>query len=159
MKKIILLASMAVVIFAQAFFLIQFGINKYDVILGGDTFKFLISDLDLENAREKGYIEIKLNKNVTGEGNYAVLKIENGFAELSNPVMEKPVFGAYIESSSKDEYTFPFERYYINHNIGRSKKVEITEESVAYITLRIKDGKAELLQMLIDGNPVEKYCK
>jgi len=160
MKKIIMMASMIVVILAQVFVLGQFFINKYDVILGGDTFKFLLEDVNLNNARLKGYVEINLTKTVTGEGNYATLRIdENGFAELSNVVVQKPSFGGYIESGSDVMYTFPFEKYYINPNIAPSKKAEIKDDSVAYIIVRIKDGKAELLRMMIDDKVVEKYCK
>lgn len=160
MKKIILLASMAVIIIAQSFVIGHFFVDKYDIILGGDTFKFLVTDIDLENAREKGYIEINLAKNVEGEGNYGVLKIdENGFAELSSVALEKPAFGAYIESGSDKEYKFPFDKYYIDRFIGKSKKAVFTEKSIAYITVRIKEGKAELVKMLIDGEEVERYCK
>lgn len=160
MKKIIMLASMAVVILAQGFILGQFFVNRYDVILGGDTFKFLVSDVELENARERGYIDIKLSKNVTGEGNFATLKIdENGFAELADVVIERPTFGAYIENGAKGEYIFPFQKYYIDLLIPHSKKAVFTDESVTYITVRIKDGKAELLKLMIDDKEVEKYCK
>lgn len=159
MKKIILLASMAIVIIAQCFVIGHFFVDKYDIILGGDTFKFLVTDMDLDNARKKGYIEINLVKNVEGIGNYGVLRIdENGFAELSSVALERPTFGAYIESGSEGKYKFPFDKYYIDQFIGKSKKAVLTKESVSYITVRIKEGKAELLKMLIDGEEVERYC-
>ena len=47
MKKIILIASMAIVILVQSFTIVNLFINRYDVILGGDKFKFLVEDLDL----------------------------------------------------------------------------------------------------------------
>lgn len=160
MKKIILLASMAIVIIAQVFVLSQFFVDKFDIILGGDTFKFLISDVDIENARERGYIDIKLNKTTEGEGNFATLRIdENGYAELDNVVIEKPTFGAYIENGAQGEYVFPFEKYYLNLLIPHSKRAVFTDESVTYIVVRIKEGKAELLRLMIDDKEVEKYCE
>lgn len=160
MKKIILLASMVVVIVAQVFLLGQFFVNRYDIILGGDTFKFLVDDVDFGNAREKGYIEINLRKNVSGIGNYGIINIdENGFAELANVAVQKPNYGAYIESVGDTIYEFPFDKYYINPFIGYSKKLTLPEDYNSYIVVRIKDAKAELLRMMIDDKEVEKYCK
>lgn len=160
MKKIILLISTIILILAQGFVLIRFFINKYDVILGGDTFKFLVEDIDFENAREKGYIDINLVKNVSGTGNYGIMNIDkNGFAELSNVAIQKPNYGAYIESIGEEEFVFPFDKYYINPFIGPSKKLVLPEKYNAYIQVRIKDGEAELLKLMIDDKNVEKYCK
>jgi glycosyltransferase involved in cell wall biosynthesis len=63
--------------------------------------------------------------------NVAAIGPENskiGFAELNNVAVQRPNFGAYIESGSNVEYTFPFNKYYIDPTIGKSKRLVLDEE-------------------------------
>ena len=93
MKKIILIISMALVILIQVFVLAQYFVNRYSIVLGGDKFRFLVSDLDLRHARDDGYIDIELKKEIGGKGDYGIIHIdENGFAEFDHVALQKPNF-------------------------------------------------------------------
>lgn len=160
MKKIILLISTSVVIIAQIFVLAQFFVNRYSIVLGGDKLKFLVSQVDLTCAREDGYIDIELKERIGGKGDYGIIHIdENGFAELERVATTKPSFGMYIKSSLDGYFYFPLEKYYIDLDIEYDDSLVLPQDYKAYINVRIKEGKIELMDMLIDGEPVEKYCK
>ncbi|MBE5812098.1 MAG: hypothetical protein E7314_00395 [Clostridiales bacterium] len=160
MKKIILIASMAVVILAQVFVLGHFFIDRYSIVLGGDKFKFLVHDLDLSKAKDKGYIDFKLKKNIVGQGEYGILRIdEEGFAELSNVVLQMPNFGAYILNSENGYFKFPYSRYYLNDVIEYDEKLALTKDYKAYINVRIKEGKVELMDLIVDGEKIESYIE
>lgn len=160
MKKIILISSFAVVMLLQIFIMGQFFFNRYNIIFNGDKFRMLVSDLDLTGARDDGYIEVELKKRIGGLGKYGIINIdENEFAELSKVALEKPNFGAYIASSIDNYFYFPIEKYYIDNSIEYDKDLTITENSNIYLVVIIKDGKIEPIDLLIDGNKVEKYIR
>lgn len=160
MKKIILIASMIVVILAQVFVIGQLFVNRYSIVLGGDKFKFLVEDLDLSKAKEKGYIDFELKKKISGQGDYGVLKIdENGYAELNSVVLQAPSFGAYIINSENGYFSFPYDRYYLNDIIDYDEKLVLPKEYKAHINVRIKEGKVELMDLIVDGEKVESYIE
>lgn len=160
MKKIILIASMALVILAQVFVLGNFFVSRYSIVLGGDKFKFLVEDLDLSKAKEKGYIDFELKKKISGQGGYGVLKIdENGYAELNSVMVQAPSFGAYIINSENGYFEFPYSRYYLNDIIDYDEKLVLPENYNAYIKVRIKEGKVELMNLIVDGENIESYIQ
>lgn len=159
MKKLILIISMVIVAIAQVFVLSHFFINKYSVILGGEKLKFLVSDFDLTNAKEDGYVEINLKKKITGEGKYGVLKEKDGFVELDSVVIEKPNFGMYVKSSDAKYFKFPFDKYYIKTLDDTYKDLVVTDDTKAYIVVMIKDGESQVVDFMIDGVKVEEYIK
>ena len=160
MKKIILLASMIVVILAQVFIIGQFFANRYSIVLGGDKFKMLVTDLDLTKAKDKGYIEFELNKKITGNGDYGVLKIDDrGFAELASVAVQMPSFGAYILNSGNEYFEFPYTKYYLKDIIDYDKNIILPKDNEAYINIRIKEGKVELMDLIVNGENIENYIK
>ena len=159
MKKLILIASMVVVILAQSFVLSRFFIDRASIFFGGEKVKFLVSDFDLSSAREDRYININLAKEISGEGEYAILKENEGFVELDTVAVEKPNFRMYIKSSETGYFKFPVDKYYIK-SLGKThKELEVDENAKAYIVVKIKDGAAEVTDFMIDGVPVEEYIK
>lgn len=160
MKKIILIASMAIVILAQVFVLGNFFVNRYSIVLGGDKFKFLVCNLDLSKAKEKGYIDFKLSKIISGKGDYGIFKIDdNGYAELDSVAILKPEYGAYIKNSENGYFEFPCSRYYLNDIIKYEEELVLPKEYNAYIKVRIKEGKLELMNLIVDDENVESYIK
>lgn len=160
MKKIILTASMAIVILAQIFAIGCLFINRYDIVLGGDKFKFLVEDLDLSKAKEKGYIDFELKKKISGQGDYGVLKIDgNGYAELNSVMVQAPSFGAYIINSENGYFEFPYSRYYLNDIIDYEENLLLPKEYNACIKVRIKEGKVELMNLVVNGENIESYIK
>jgi len=160
MKKIILIASMAIVILAQVFAIGQFFVNRYDIVLGGDKFKILVQDLDLSKAKEKGYIDFELKKKITGKGEYGILRIDaNGYAELSSVVVQMPNFGAYIKNSENGYFKFPYNRYFLNDIISDDQKLVLPKDYNAYINVRIKEGKVQIMDLIVDGEKIESYIE
>ena len=158
MKKIILTVSMILVIILQIAVLTHFFIDRYSVILNGDKFRFLITDVELENARETGYIEVKLKKTASGKGEYGIIHIDDeGFAELSCIAIEKPKFGAYVKSSTEGIFTFPIDRYYINTNLRYWSTGTLTENDKPYIVVRDNDGLLEIVDCMVGDYKIEKY--
>ncbi len=160
MKKIILIASMIVVIIAQVFVLGHYFVNRYSIILGGEKFKFQVTDLDITNAKQKGYVDFELNKKISGQGDYGVLRItEEGFAELSTVVVQQPSFGAYLQYSENGYFYFPYSRYYLKNIIDYEENLKLPKNYKAYINVRVKDGKLELMDLVVDGEKIENYIK
>ena len=159
MKKLILIASMLVVIVAQVFVISRFFIDRFSIVLGGDKVKFLVSDFDLSTAREDTYIKINLAKEISGEGEYGILRVNDGFVELDRVALEKPNFGMYVKSSEKGYFKFPVDKYYIKSLSKKHEELEVTENTKAYIVVKIKDGEIQVVDFMIDGVPVEEYIK
>ena len=161
MKKIILIASMAIVILAQAFVLIHFSVDRYDIVLNGDKFKFLVTNLDLTNARQKGYIGFELNKKIGGKGDYGIIHIdERGFAELQKVAVQVPSFGAYVKCSKDGYFYFPYEKYYLKKDIvDFEQRLILPKDYEAYIKVRIKEGKVELMDLIVNGKTIESYIE
>lgn len=160
MKRIILIASMAIVILAQIFAIGQFFVNRYDIVLGGDKFKFKVEILDFSKAKDKGYIDFDLKKKISEKGEYGILKIdEDGYAELSAVAVELPKYGAYILNSENGYFEFPYSRYYLNDIIDYKEKLILPENYNAYIKVRIKEGKVELMNLVVNGENIESYIE
>lgn len=159
MKKLILIASMAVVILAQVFVLGHFFVNRYSIVLGGDKFKFLVTDLDLSNAKKKGYIEFELKKKVSGQGEYGIIHEDNGFAVLDRVAVGQPTFEAYLKNSENGYFKFPYDRYYLKAVIDDDEKLILPINNEAYINVRIKEGKVELMDLMINGENIESYIE
>ena len=149
---------MLIVIIAQVFVIGKLFIDRYDIILGGDKFKFIVEDLDLSDAKSKGVIGFDLKRDVSGQGEYGIIKIdEAGFAEMNNVVLQSPNFGAYIKNSQDGYFQFPYCKYYLNDIIDEGEELVLPKEYKAYINVRIKEGKVELMDLVVNGEKIESY--
>lgn len=159
MKKIILLISTIVVIIAQVFVIGRFFINRYDIILNGDKIKFEVINLDISKAYKNGRVKFELAKKVSGLGDYGIIHEENGFAILDGVAVKEPSYGIYLNYSEDGYFYFPYDEYYLSEIIDFDENLNLPKDYKAYINVRLKGGKLELINLIVNDQEIEDYIQ
>lgn len=158
MKKRLLPILIAVFII-QLFVPIYMIIGKYDTLRTGEEFKFKVSPVDPYDAFRGRYVSLNARQEVSGGGKYGIIAIDtDGYAYIETITDEKPKSGAYVKSSSRDWFTMPIERYYMDEKLApkaESLTRQRDENKITYVTVRVKNGKLVISGLFIDGAAIE----
>jgi uncharacterized membrane-anchored protein len=171
MKKVLMTALVTVIIIqlaVPAFFVSQ----KYDILRNGTEYKFEVDLYDPYDAFRGRYLAIYpvaqrriYDTSKTIEGSYGILGVdEEGFAYITEVVKTKPD-GEYIRSKSSRYFELPIERYYTDEELAPELERFFTfgpasrsrKEYPPYVIVRVKNGKAVIQGMYIDGIRMEDF--
>ena len=145
--------------------------EKYDTLKTGRAYKFEVEVYDdygafkgqslslmaLEQRRFYGYIEKPTD---TIDGKYGIITIgEDGFAKIAQTVKTKPSTD-YITSSSDGYFNLPIYRYFPDKDIlpGVQRLIfENPKKLRPYVVLKVKNDKAVIEGLYLDGIRIEDY--
>lgn len=145
--------------------------EKVDTLKTGSAYKFEVEVYDdygalkgqsvslmaLEQRRFYGYID---KPRYTFDGKYGIITIgEDGFAKITQTVKTKPS-SDYITSASEDYFDLPIYRYYLDKDLSpgvRSLLFENSKKYRPYVLLKVKNDKAIIEGLYIDGVRIEDY--
>ena len=169
-----------IVFLAQLSIPLSMIIQKEMVLTKGELVKFQVEPVDPHDAFRGKYLNIGvvedlvytetdlLKENQTVYG--IVYKDSMGFSYFHDITINEPDDGIYIKCSIdyvSSEYvtlTLPFDRYYINeeyNQLGEDlyNRYSRGDKKDAYITVRIKKGKAVLENMYLADIEINKFIE
>ena len=155
-------------------------IEKEGILQQGQLVKFQIEPVDPYDAFRGKYLSIGIIENsvytntndfLNDQTIYALIEIDTeGFAYFDEISLTLPENRLYIKCRIdyiKDNYitlVLPFDRYYINEEYSQMgedlyNKYSRGNREDAYITVRIKKGKAVLENMYLSGIEINQFIK
>ncbi len=159
MKKTIL-SILVLTIIVQIFVPVYMIWGKYDVLKNGEEVKIKINPIDPYDAFRGRYVSLWYNYDLSYEhrkGKYGILEVgEDGFAVVKKVVKEKPEDVLYLTSENENYFYIPLDRYYMEETLAPKAEKILLGEKEAYVTVRIKEDKAVLSGLYIDGKPAEE---
>lgn len=134
--------------------------EKYDILKKGEEVRIKVAPIDPYDAFRGRYVSLWYEDDLTYEercGKYGILEIdEDGFATVKKAVKEKPKDKLYITSKDDEYFYIPLDRYYMEETLAPKAEEMLSEDKEAYVTIRIKEDKAVVSGLYIDGQRIEK---
>lgn len=178
-----ILALLAVTFLAQWFVPASIIWRFESALRDGKLFKFQTRPVDPYDAFRGRYVALGFSQeNVPwkytavplkrGENMYALIENDtNGFARIKNLSAERPQTGDYIgvkiryaASPTNVFVQLPFDRYYMNEKKAPAAEDAYRKHSVrgqqdAYVTVRVRAGRAVIEDLYIAGKPIREFLK
>lgn len=164
MKKI-LMPLLILTILIQLFVPSYIVFEKYDTLKNGREYKFEIELYDPYDAFRGRYVSLTVKRNsfaYNHEGIYGHIGLDNdGFAYIDSVSKTKPSSGDYVKSISSTHFRMPIDRYYTDEELAPEMESVLfgvnSNKLRPYVILRVKDGKAVIKGLYIDGIRIEDY--
>lgn len=143
--------------------------ENYYILHTGDEYKFEVSLYDPYDAYRGRYLMIQATEINTGHyiydsydnyGNYGIIEVDDdGFAYINTITEKKPDTNSFIIGTKDYGFSIPVERYYTDENIASELQdyLRSNPKLNPYVILRVKDGKAVVQGLYIDGVTIEEY--
>ena len=163
-KKFLMPALIAAIIL-QLFVPVYMIIKKYDVLNTGEEFRFKVNPVDPYDAFRGRYVQLYYRQEIYGNGKYCVIKVDaDGFAYITEITDEKPKNAAYVKSESRQWFSLPITRYYMDEKFAPKaeslvRQSQWEQEAETYVTVRIKNGELVISGLFIDGVSIEDIIK
>ena len=158
MKKLLLPALIAV-IFIQLSVPVYMIAGKYDTLRTGEEYRFIVYPADPYDAFRGRYVDLGARQDIYGDGKYGVIAVDSdGFAYIEAITDERPRAGAYVKSGSRNWFTIPIGRYYMDEKLAPRAETLTRQTDLdksTYVTVRIKNGNLVVSGLFIDGEAIE----
>ena len=160
MKKYLL--PLLIVVFVMQLLVPAYMIwEKYDVLRTGEEVKIKVRPIDPYDAFRGRYVALGYDYALDyseRRGQYGILAIgADGFAKLVRVTDEKPVGRLYLTGEDDTYFQIPMDRYYMEESLAPKAERKLSKGAQAYITVRIKNEKAVISRLYINGVPAEDY--
>jgi uncharacterized membrane-anchored protein len=155
------------------------AVNYQRTATRGEVFKFRCEPVDPADLFRGRYVALGIRERTVttdldrtyaaGDRLYVrLLTGEDGFAKLGEASAEPPSEGPYL-SARVDRQTgrsvrleMPFDRYYLAEELAEDADRAYREMTSggrkdAYVTVRVRDGKAAPEELYLDGLPLREY--
>ena len=150
-------------IILQLFVPVYMIIKKYDILNTGEEFRFRVNPVDPYDAFRGRYVRLYSRQEVYGNGKYGVIKVDaDGFANITEITDEKPENAAYVKSDSRQWFSLPISRYYMDEKFAPKAESLVRQREPGietYVTVRIKNGELVISGLFIDGVSIEDIIK
>ena len=137
--------------------------DKYHVLKNGEEVKIKVAPIDPYDAFRGRYVSLWYDIDIDYEhrqGRYGILETDaDGFATVKKVVSDKPESGLYIKSRDEDYFNIPLDRYYMEETLAPEAEKQLSGEAEAYVTVRIKEDKAVVSGLYINGIRAEELLK
>ncbi len=181
-KKLVLPVFILVAL-VQLFVPAKMIFDTEKVLKTGKEYKFKIAPIDPNDPFRGKYITLRFEENmikvqngedwISGETIYVLIATDkNGFVKIKSISKDEPTtegndfFKAkvrYVSSNGSNKLIidYPFDRYYMEESKAYDaeqtyRQSQIDTNQIAYALVSIKEGKAVLKDVLIDGVPIRE---
>ena len=182
-NKYFLLIVFVFVAAAQIYVPTSMILEREDILSTGKTFKFKTSPIDPNDPMRGKYITLSFDENsytIHGEQQFDrgedvfvhLSKGHDGFVEIGKLSAEKPGkeidfvkaeiwYINYYNDTSDISISYPFDRYYREESKAPQADTIYSESlrdstTTTYAVVKIKDGKAVLEDVMIDGISIKE---
>ena len=181
-SKTLIFSLFILVVLAQLYVPFKMILDEENVLKTGKEFKFETAPIDPEDPFRGKYISLHFKNNsfpiknkknwIRNEEVYVVLRNnKEGFAEIENVLLNEPknkkeyikAKVEYVISTSKSKkitIKYPFERFYMKETKAKNAELLAAKTlnetaKIVYASVFVKNGKAVLNNVLIDGVPIK----
>ena len=177
-KKKILFLLFILVAIVQLFVPAKMILDREDVLKTGKEYKFNVEPIDPSDPFRGKYITLRFkdtkfdnytdNKWIRNETVYVIFKLDKkGFAIIDSVSREKPIGTEdYLKTKIKyyNNVKYLFNRFYMEESKAYTAEVLYKESrrdtsKVTYALVNIKNGKAVLKNVLINGVSIRELVK
>lgn len=162
MKKYLIIA-LIVLICIQIAVPIYMIADKYDTIRTGIEIKMRVRPYDPYDAFRGRYVSFSVDGVSSEKGKYGIITVDkDGFAKISHITNYKQKNDLYVKSTTSGWFSAPINRYYMDEKLAPKADVIAREFGgvlFAYVTVRIKNGKAVVTGLYVENTPIEDYIK
>ncbi len=157
MKKKVLIPILVIVMILQLAVPVMLVREKYDILENGTEYKFRVSAYAVGKKIKFSLNDVDYSSQ-NENSKYGIISVDSdGFARISSMSDKRPT-QAYITSNEVGTFEFPITYLKLDSRAYESLFHRVYErDATVYIRVKVKDGKAVLVNMYVDELTITQY--